>query len=92
MLEQEKKVRRKGAAETTCDELTTTPFACSPVPLGGRRQRNRSEVEPRKKGGMGGRCFKIWFYFSLFYSDLIGNKLNNFPQMEPVLPVMVIGE
>ena len=35
-----------------------------------------SKVEPGKKGGGGGRCFKIWFYFSLPYSDLIGNKLN----------------
>ena len=28
------------------------------------------------KGGMGGRCFKIYFYFSLCYSDLIGDELN----------------
>jgi len=49
----------EGAAETTCDELTTTPF---PVPLpcseGGVRQ-IRSEIEPGKKGGMGERCLKI---------------------------------
>ena len=31
------------------------PLHCS----GGRRQRNRSEDEPRKKGVVGGRCFKI---------------------------------
>jgi len=37
----------EGAAETTCDELTTTPIP------------NRIEVEPGKKGGVGGRCFKI---------------------------------
>jgi len=30
-----------------------------PVLLGGRRERNRSEIEPGKKGGVGGRCFKI---------------------------------
>lgn len=34
-----------------------------------------SEGEPQKKGEVG-RCFKIWFYFSLSYSDFIGSKLN----------------
>jgi len=29
----------EGAAETTCDELTTIPIPRPPVPLGGRRQR-----------------------------------------------------
>jgi len=47
------------------------------VPLGGRRQRNRSEAESRKKGGVGGRCIKIWIYFSLSCSDLIGDELNS---------------
>jgi len=64
MLEQGKSMRspppeEEGAAETTCDELTITTIPYPPVPLGGRRQRNGSEVEPREKGGMGGRCFKI---------------------------------
>lgn len=27
---------------------------------------------------MGGRCSKIWVYFSLSYSDLTGNKFNTF--------------
>jgi len=40
-----------------CDELTTTPIPCPPVPLRGRRLRNKSEVEPRKKGRVGGWCF-----------------------------------
>jgi len=66
----------EGAAETTCDELTVTPIPRPPVPLGGRRERNRSKVEPGKKGGAGGRCLNIWIYFSLSYSDLIGDKLN----------------
>ena len=68
-LEQGKTVRspppeEEGAAETTCDELTATPI---PYPLrcsgrgGGRKIGN--EVEPGKKGGVGGRCFKICFYF-----------------------------
>jgi len=64
-------------AETTCDELTITPIPRPPAPLGGRRERNGSEAEPRKKGVMGGSCFKIWFYFSLSYSDLIADELNS---------------
>jgi len=50
-----------GAAETACDELTTAPVPCPPALLGGRRERNRSEVEPGKKVGVGGRCVKIYF-------------------------------
>ncbi|GAB0183023.1 AN1-type zinc finger protein 5-like [Grus japonensis] len=64
----------EGAAETMCDELPTTP---TPHPLchwrGGGRETG-IEVKPRMKGGMEGRHFKIWVYFSLLYSDLIGNK------------------
>jgi len=43
----------------------------------GRKERNRIEIEPRKKGGVGGRCLKIRIYFSLSYSDLIGDELNS---------------
>jgi len=50
-------------AETMCDELTITPIHRPSAQLGGRRWRNGSEVEPGKKGGVGGRCFKIQFYF-----------------------------
>jgi len=57
MLEQGQSVRspppeEEEAAETRCDELTATPIPCSPALLGGRSERNRSEVEPRKKGGV----------------------------------------
>ena len=45
------------AAETRCDELTTTPIPLRCWRGGGREF--RSEVEPGKKGGVGGRCFKI---------------------------------
>ena len=65
----------EGAAETTCDELTTTPIPHPPVLLallGGREI--GSEVKPWKKGGLGEGVFKIGFYFSLLNSDLIGNK------------------
>jgi len=49
-------------AETTCDELTATSTARTPVPLWGGQGGGReipSEVEPWKKAGVGGRCFKI---------------------------------
>jgi len=67
----------EGVAETMWDELTTTPIPCPLVLLRGRRERHRSEAEPGKKGGVGGRCFKIWIYFSLYHSDLIGDELNS---------------
>lgn len=42
-------------------------------------------VSPEKKGGMGGNVFfKIWVYFSLSYSYLIGNTLV-FPNIEPFI-------
>lgn len=34
---------------------------------------------------MRGRCFIIWFPFSLSCSDLIGNKFKEYPQVEPFL-------
>ena len=95
MLEQEKSVRspppaEEGAAQTTCDELTAAPNPHAPAALAGRRERNGSEVEPGKKGGVGGRCFKIWFYFSPSYSDMIGDSFS--PQVQSVLSIMVTGE
>jgi len=60
-----------------CDQLTMTLIPCPPVLFGGRRQRNKSEAEPGKQGWVWGRCFKIWFYFSQSYSDLIGGELNS---------------
>ena len=56
------------AAEITCDELTVNPIPHHPVPLGRLVEKSRSEVVPRKKGGVEGRCSEIWFYFSLPYS------------------------
>ena len=65
----------EGAAETTCDELTQTPIPHPPAPLGGEEvEKIRSKVKPGKKGGVGGRCFNIWFYFSLSCSVLTSNK------------------
>ena len=51
-------------------KLTTTPISHRSVLLkvgGGRKV--RSEVEPRKKGGVGGRWFEFFIYFSLSHSD-----------------------
>ena len=58
----------EGAAETTCGELTPTPIPHPPALLGDVGRESTSEAVPRKKGGVGGRCFKVWFYFSLPYS------------------------
>jgi len=58
----------EGVAETTCDELTITPIPHPPALLGeGRRERNGSEAECRKKGGVGEGV--------LCYSDLTSDKL-----------------
>jgi len=43
----------EGAAEPACDGLTAARVPCLAVQLQGRRGRNGSEVEPRKKGGVG---------------------------------------
>jgi len=65
----------EGEAKTTRDELTSTPI---PVPLrrsGGGRKEIGSKAEPEKKGGVGEDVLRLSFYFSLPYSNLIGNKL-----------------
>jgi len=53
-LEQGKSVsspppEEEAVAETTCEKLTTTPIPRPSALLSGRRERNRSEVEPRNK-------------------------------------------
>jgi len=88
-LEQGKCVRipppeEEGAAQTVCDELTVTPIARLPAGGGGRE--TGSEAEPEKKGGVGGRCFKIWMCFSLSYSDLNGDKLPFLPKFSLFCP------
>jgi len=55
------------------------PQSHSPYPCAAGREEVEkigNVVEPGKEGGMGGRCFKIWFHFTLTYPNLIGNKLN----------------
>jgi len=67
----------EGAAETTCDELTPMPIPCPPAPLVGRKWR-KSGVKLRagRREGWGKVFLRFGFYFSLSYSDLIGNKRN----------------
>jgi len=89
MLKQGKSVRSlppegQGAADTACDELTTTLIPCTPVLLRAGRQRNESEVQPRKKGGVGRRCFNLCICFSLSYTDLIADELNSLFSPSPV--------
>lgn len=79
----------EGAAETMFDEVTATPAPlCNSLEWGREIQ---SKLNPWKKGGVRGRCLKIWFYFSSSYSDCISEKFNSFPQAESVLPITVIG-
>jgi len=68
-LEQGKSVRipppeEEGVAETVCDELTTSPIPCPPVPLRERTQQNENDVKPRKKGEMRGKCFNIVLFLT----------------------------
>jgi len=61
MLEQGKRVRSPPPeAETTWDELTTTPI---PMRHLGEGRETGSKVKPGKKGGVEGRFFKIQFLF-----------------------------
>jgi len=75
-----------------CDELTTTPIPSPSVQLWGRGRKS-VKLSPGKREGWGVEDeFKIWFYFSLSYSDLIGDKLNFPPPVNSILSVMVTGE
>ena len=53
----------EGAAETKFDELTAIPIPLPLRCLGGGGGEIGSEVKPRKKGGVGLRCFKVSFLF-----------------------------
>ncbi|KAK4821782.1 hypothetical protein QYF61_002198 [Mycteria americana] len=71
----------EGAAESTCDELTTTPISSPPVPLEERRKRNFGEFSPFSQ--------KINFTNYLIQTSfkyLQGWRLNHFPgQSVPML-------
>ena len=73
----EEEHEQEGVAETTCDELTATPIPRPPAPLGEKEVENSGvKLSLGRREGWGEGVFKIWFYFSLSYSDLTGNKLN----------------
>ncbi|KAM9590860.1 uncharacterized protein ACIBXB_005909 [Morphnus guianensis] len=56
----------EGVEETTCDELTAIPVPPSTCATQGEEvEKIRSEAEPGKKGGVRGRCFKIFFSFPI---------------------------
>jgi len=63
------------AAETTCDELSTTPI---PFPLtqGEEVEKLGVKLSPGRREGWGEVVLRFSLYFSLPYSDLIRNKLN----------------
>jgi len=78
MLEQRKSPppEKEEEAEAMCNGLTAAPF---PVPLHhsgeGCRETGVKSTLGRREGW--GECvFRIWIYFSLSYSDLIGDELN----------------
>jgi len=66
------------------------------VPLTGEKVENSGvKSSPGRRLGCGYVVFKIQFYFSLLYSDLIGAKLlaiKHTSTLLTVLPMMVIGE
>ena len=53
------------------------PRSPSPCAARGEEGEKWEWVEPRKKGGIGGKCFKIWLCFSLSYSDVISDEFNS---------------
>jgi len=84
---------QEGVADTRCDGLTTTPIPHLPAPCGGRKETKLGvRLSLGSKEGWEEGIFKIRFYFSLSYSDLIGDKLNQFAQVETVFPMTVTGE
>jgi len=63
-------------AEKMCDELTTAPIPRPPVLLEGGGGEKGVKLSPGRREGWG-KIFKIWIYFSLSYSHLIGDELNS---------------
>jgi len=60
----------EGAAKAMCDDHNRhSPSPCTA--RGEEGEKMGSEVEPGKKGGMGGRCLKIFFFFISHYPILI---------------------
>jgi len=49
-------------------------------------------MSPGRTEGWGEGVFKIWFYFSLSFSNLVINYTSFSPQVQSVLSVTEIGE
>lgn len=83
----------EGLEEAILDELTSALIPHSPVPLQVEEveEIRKSEVKlhPGRMEGWGIGVLRFAGYFSLTYSDFIGNEFNIFP--ESALPVMVPG-
>jgi len=60
---------KEGAAETTCDELTTTPIPHPPAPLGGGGREMGVKLSPRRREGWGEGVLRSGF--SSHYPTLI---------------------
>jgi len=54
--------QEEGVTETTCDELTVTPIPNPPALLGESIERNGSEAEPGKRGGVGEDVLRSVFF------------------------------
>lgn len=66
----------EGAAEATWRTGRSSIPDPSTALCGEEVEKVESAVQPGEKGPKRGRgYFKIWLYFSLSYSDVIGNKL-----------------
>lgn len=71
-------LEKEGKTETMCEELTSTSIPHPPALTGGRRLRKSGmKLSLGRRNGQKRRCFKMYFYFSLTYTDFNGNKLIN---------------
>jgi len=64
------------AAETACDELTVTPIPCPLCCSGEGGRETGVKLSPDRREGQVEGVMKIWFYFSLSYSDFTGYRFN----------------
>jgi len=91
-MEQRQSVRRKERQRQCVMNSPQPPF---PIPLrclwGEGREKLGGKLSLGRREGWGKGVFKILFYLSLYYSELIGDK-PLLPQVESVLPTMVIAE
>ena len=63
-LEQGKRARKQKWQRQLVKSWPQSPFSIPLHLCGGRGREFGSEIKPGKEGGVRGKCFKIWFYFS----------------------------